>query len=110
MERRGRRGFWVAAGIAYGLIPDRPVCTDEGIYVPLDYEQRDGTISDNHPDELLPPALDFVRVAADAMDAGILMAPGTMLDQPSKLIAGIKIWRNSLRQAERLYHDRTRGA
>lgn len=109
MERRGRRGFWVAAGIYQGLIPERPVCTDEGDYVPLEYEQRDGTISDHHPDEIMHPALDYVRRASDAWDVGILMAPGSLLDQPAKLVNGIKIWRNSLRQAESLYRRRMGG-
>lgn len=109
MERRGGRGFWVAAGLIEGIIPERPVCTDEGDYMPLDYEQMDGTLSDHHPDELMPECLDYIRQAAEAWDAGILPAPGSLMDQPAKLISGIKIWRNQLRRAERLRQIRMGG-
>lgn len=77
--------------------------------MPLDYERLDGDLSDHHPDELMPDGIDYIRQAAEAWDVGILPGPGALMDQPAKLVSGIKIWRNMLRRAAMVREQRMGG-
>lgn len=89
----------------------QPPVYDDGRYEPQDWEASDlSTIRCDNPDELIPPAFPFVSVAAEAWERGILPGPGTLNDQPAKLISGIRLWRNMVDRAERLKMKRQQHA
>ena len=105
----GHRGFWVAAGLIEGIVP-QPVYDDDGWHVPLQWEALDGeTLREDDPNEIVPTQVGAIDAMLEAFDRGILPCPGSLLDQPVKAMSGIKLWRQMLERARRVRAIRERG-
>lgn len=87
----------MGAGLATGLIPSAKVVDGQKIVRPWEWpmpETEDYRKTD--PEAYLHPWVFMISGFADAWEKGILPGPGGILNQPAKLVAGIRIYRNAL--------------
>ena len=97
MDRNRGRGFYVWAGIATGLIPELQVVDGRRIVRPWEWPLP-GTEAFRKvdPERYLHPWCGVIAHHADNFERGILPCAGGVLNQPARLMAGIRIYRNAL--------------
>lgn len=87
----------MGAGLATGLIPYPKVVDSQKIVRPWEWpmpETYDFRKCD--PEEYLNPWVRMISNFAESFDSGFLPWPGGIMDQPAKLMDGIRIYRNAI--------------
>lgn len=114
MDRNGGRGFYVGAGLATGLIPRTQEVDGQKVYRPWEWPMP-GTedFRKCDPEEYLNPWVRMISEFADGFDSGFLPWPGGVMDQPAKLMEGIRIYRGAINHCQNRIvegHERAREA